>query len=371
MTPEQTLLTTSKSGSPGAGTPAVAARKLLHLEDFSCLANVPFIEAAYWAALKRGPDPEGKEVYLRLLENGTTKAEILAYLIDSPEGRLIGAEILGLAGACWRARILRYPGVGTLLRLGGSLWPFTQDHRDIKAAFQRLAHIEDQAETRARMADQAYRNVTNGIEALRIEFRNAQPFLASTDSVVSLQGDLNALGIALEELEKSKLNRSEVDLLSVVSADLHAELKEVHASLRTTIYRGLDDLNRTTRRLLDGKAEATAIPALEAVIERRWNARFEELTHLFEAFAARRIDSAEIESVKKDLHASLEAALGGLTQSITAVGASRVDRQTIETLLAEASKVAEASKAVVEQLHEEIRELNSSLQRERQTGRET
>jgi hypothetical protein len=359
-----------KAGPPGAGTPAVAARKMLHLEDFSCLANALFIEAAYWAVLKRGPDPEGKEVYLRLLENGTTKAEILTYLIDSPEGRSIGAKILGLAGARWRARIYRYPGVGTLLRLGGSLWPFARDRREIKAAFQRLAHIEDQAETRARMVDQAYRNIANGIEALRIEFRNAQPFLASTDSVVSLQGDLNALRITLGELEKSKLNRSEFDLLSVAAADFHAELKEVHASLRTTIYRGLDDLNRTTRRLLDGKAEATAIPALEAVIERRWNARFEELMRLFETFAERRIDAAEIEAVKKGLYASMEAALGGLTQTITAMATSRVDRLTIETLLAEASKVAEASKAVVERLHEEIRELKSSLQPERRTGRE-
>jgi Domain of unknown function (DUF4214) len=308
MTLEQTLPTTSKSGSPGADKPAIAARKLLHLEDFSCLANEPFIEAAYWVALHRGPDPEGKQGYLRLLENGTTKAEILAYLIDSPEGRSIGAKILGLAGAFRRARIHRYPGVGTLLRLGESLWPFTQDRRDIKAAFQRLAHLEDQAETRAKVADKALGNLG---ESLLI-------------------------------------------------------LKQQIAVLETNL-----------RKLLDGKADATAIPALEASIEKRWNTRFDALTLLFETLsarqmdlaarqmdlAARQIDATEIESVKKGLHASLQAALGGLTQSVTAVAASRVDRETIEALL------AEASKAVVEQLHEEIRELKSSLQQERQTGR--
>jgi Domain of unknown function (DUF4214) len=294
MTLEQTLPTTSKSRLPGADKPAITARKLLHLEDFSCLANEPFIEAAYWVALHRGPDPGGKEGYLRLLENGTTRAEILACLIDSPEGRPIGAKILGLTAACRRARIHRYPGVGTLLRLGESLWPFTQERRDIKAAFQRLAHIQDQAETRAQIADQA-----------------------------------------LENLGESLL-----------------VLKEQFAVLETNL-----------RRLLDGKAEATAIPALEAGIEKRWSTRFDELAQLFEALAARQIDATELESVKKSLQASLQAALGGLTQSVTAVAASRVDRETIETLL------AEASKAVVEQLHEEIRELKSSLQQERQAGR--
>jgi hypothetical protein len=236
-----------------------------------------------------------------LLEKGTTKAEILAYLIDSPEGRPIGAKILGLTAACRRARIHRYPGVETLLRLGESLCPFTQDRNNIRAAFQRLAHIEEQAEaieeqaeTRAKTADQA-----------------------------------------LGDLGESLLI-----------------LKEQIAVLETNL-----------RSLLDGKVEATAISALEAGIEKRWSTRFDELTQLFETLAARQIDATEIESVKKGLHASLQAALGGLTQSVTAVAASRVDRETIETLL------AEASKAVVEQLHEEIRELKSSLRQERQTGR--
>jgi hypothetical protein len=304
VTLEQILSTTPKSRSPGSERPDIAARKLLHLEDFSCLANEPFIEAAYWVALHRGPDPGGKEGYLRLLEKGTTKAEILAYLMDSPEGRPIGAKILGVKAACWRARIHRYPGVGTLLRLGELLCPFAQDRHNVRAAFQRLAHIDDQAETRAKVADQA-----------------------------------------LEKLGENLLI-----------------LKERIAVLETNFA----VLEANFRGILDGKAEAAAIPALEAGIEKRWSARFDELTQLLETLAARQISATEIESVKQGLHASLQAALGGLTQSVTAVAASRVDRETMETLL------AEASKAVVEQLHKEISELKSSFQltaAQRQTGK--
>src|ERR1700687_1686544 len=56
-------------------------RKLLGYQDRA------FIRAAYWAVLRRAPDDQGANTYLRLLRGGAPKIEILKFLRCSVEGR--------------------------------------------------------------------------------------------------------------------------------------------------------------------------------------------------------------------------------------------------------------------------------------------
>src|SRR5277367_3638539 len=222
MTFEQTV-STLQSASPNGGRPAIASRRFLHLEDFSSLADEPFIEAAYWVALRRPPDSDDKDVQLHLLAAGISKAEILNGLVHSPEGRLIGAHIHGLAGAGWRARMHRYPGVGALMRLGDSWWPFAQSRRNLTVAFQRLAHIEEQAEARARQADEDNRNAHDAIERVRVEFGNALLLFASADSVASLRAAVAEAGERLRLLQDQKADVLETrQLRDSVAGEINA-----------------------------------------------------------------------------------------------------------------------------------------------------
>lgn len=80
---------------------------LYHARDFLFLDDVTFVRNAYQVALGRVADTSGLGNYLAKIRNGETRQDILLELIQSQEGRLNKANIKGLGGYRWLARLDR------------------------------------------------------------------------------------------------------------------------------------------------------------------------------------------------------------------------------------------------------------------------
>ena len=94
--------------TPGSRTPDL--QELLHFQD------TQFIDASYWAILRRAPDPDGLAYYLTRLRSGAQKLQILGELKSSEEARTAGIEIPGLHAAL---RMQQLSKVALLGRLAG------------------------------------------------------------------------------------------------------------------------------------------------------------------------------------------------------------------------------------------------------------
>jgi len=89
-----------------------------HLRDFLKYHDREFIFNAYRGILKREPDPEGLEYYLRNLRSGQmSKVEIIGRLRFSPEGKSKGVKIKGLYLPLAFALSYKVPVLGYFSRL--------------------------------------------------------------------------------------------------------------------------------------------------------------------------------------------------------------------------------------------------------------
>jgi predicted SAM-dependent methyltransferase len=98
------------ASTPGSRRPGL--QSLLHLQD------TDFVEAAYWAILKRAPEPDGLTYYSTRLRGGVRKLQILGELASSEEARKAGVEIPGLAAALRMQRLSKVPLLGHLAGFG-------------------------------------------------------------------------------------------------------------------------------------------------------------------------------------------------------------------------------------------------------------
>jgi uncharacterized protein DUF4214 len=89
---------------PTSANSALTLKALLELPDKD------FVVAAYHAMLGRAPDPGGLENYVSQVRSGIDKAQILAELAQSPEGRTKFRDIPGL-----NETIAEYQGAPSLL----------------------------------------------------------------------------------------------------------------------------------------------------------------------------------------------------------------------------------------------------------------
>jgi len=84
--------------------------------DFHTIHDRDFVIAAYRAVLGREPDDQGLDVYLSHLRSGMTKAQVLAALSRSEEGRRAGTSVGGLQLASAMQGFDKIPIVGRILR---------------------------------------------------------------------------------------------------------------------------------------------------------------------------------------------------------------------------------------------------------------
>lgn len=86
-----------------------------HLRELLHFDGARFVSQAYAAVLGREPDPLGMSHYLARLDQGASKAEILADLSLSGDGRMAGHRVAGLSAMARAIRLRRLPLVRTLV----------------------------------------------------------------------------------------------------------------------------------------------------------------------------------------------------------------------------------------------------------------
>lgn len=84
--------------------PVSARKRAVHVRQILKTEGNEFIRNAYESLLRRAPDPEGNDFYLRELARGVSKLDILKILANSEEGTDIGASLAGLRSALRRQR---------------------------------------------------------------------------------------------------------------------------------------------------------------------------------------------------------------------------------------------------------------------------
>ena len=89
--------------------PAHTLKSLLALQDSE------FIEAAYLVLLKRLPDIDGSNHYLGRLRDGVPKIKILEQLLNSTEGKTIGANLPRLRSKLMRRKLVHMPLLSVFL----------------------------------------------------------------------------------------------------------------------------------------------------------------------------------------------------------------------------------------------------------------
>lgn len=93
-----------------------------HVNDLLKFHDRTFVQNAYRAILKRGPDATGYKGLLESLRSARlNKIDILAALRYSPEGRAKKVEVAGLRGPALIRKAYRVPVLGYLLNLGVAL----------------------------------------------------------------------------------------------------------------------------------------------------------------------------------------------------------------------------------------------------------
>ena len=138
-----------------------------HVKDLLQYHDRNFIQNAYRAVLKRGPDPTGYNSFIEGLRSGRlNKVDILARLRYSPEGRAKRVRIDGLFFPAMVRFAYQVPVVGYLLNLAVGLARLPRSIRD-RQQFE--AHVLSQQE---QIVDHANRG-NAALEALAREFSAA------------------------------------------------------------------------------------------------------------------------------------------------------------------------------------------------------
>lgn len=123
--------------TPRSRTPDLQA--LLHFQD------TQFVEAAYWAILRRAPDTDGLTYYLTRLRSGARKLQILGELSSSEEARKAGIEIPGLRAALRMERLSKVPLLGRLAGVGFKLEGDSDIEVRSRVAEQQVVLLKEEA----------------------------------------------------------------------------------------------------------------------------------------------------------------------------------------------------------------------------------
>jgi hypothetical protein len=261
-----------------------------HLRDFANLSNDAFIESAYGAALHRRSDPGGRACYLGLLAQGMSRAEILSCLIKSQEGRSVGARIDGLYWASRWGRIRRVRIVRKAYDIGKRLWPLTTVRSDVAKLTQDLERFGEMVRAIDEESKRGSRDIGHQLERVQSELLTELAKRASRENLDCLQTALVDLGARVADV--SHMNEYKADQSSLVG---------IQEDMRTNLYRGLDDLDRRIRILLDGKAGADTVTESYVAFEKRLLDSQQDIESRMQAIEARKADLSAIQETRAEM----------------------------------------------------------------------
>ena len=225
-----------------------------------------FIESAFRAILKRGPDEDETQTQLAVLAAGGPKAEVLGNLRYSSEGRRVGTRIHGLLPRYALAKAGRVPVLGYLLQLGMTA-----------AALPLLARHQRAADMLAAARDHDLRSVTRELSLAHSTQRAMLQEIetALRNRIEQLETTTTAYAGRFEELAFLRqrvyaINHWSHHLTEAFErieaiADAHQVEQGVLAA-RTSLEVVAADMSRNTRNLAWADAFASDMPARGRVL---------------------------------------------------------------------------------------------------------
>ena len=332
------------------------------LGDFARLHDTAFVDAAYQAVLNRAPDSIGEEYYLGLLRSGASRAEILGRLRYSTEGKAIGTPIDGLARAYWLDKLARWPVVGRIVGVFMALWALPDSERRLRATANDLARLGAQAGQQCKLVERASRDALGDIKArvsLLADELAARATREETAVIRTAMTELRELVRAFDgskasvaemerlhqEVATNKVNRQELALLEdSLTAAIGArpsgeqfdrltgrcdelggalaglrrskadasQIDMVRAEARMTFHRGIDDVNRTFRNLLESKADEAALADAKSDLEAASKSRMATVMQAVHALDGKKLDAGSLEIIREETKAALSGGLSGL-----------------------------------------------------------
>lgn len=265
--------------------PAIAIKPDYTLGELLDDPDEAFIHNAYWAVLRREPDPEGLRIYLgRLRQGSLSKLDILGGLRYSSEGRKVGVAVHGLLMPWLLHVAYRIPLLGSLMALASVLlrpgkiierlrslearlehegWQHRGSKHfdlelnqlkwlvDAKANQVELASLQDKAKyLQQGKADQSL------LETFRVNWQNILESKADAGEISTLQLRLKQ---AVERLD------SRADQQAV--AELQNQLTETRALIDSRVDQQtvveLQDQLTETRTLIDSRADQQTVVELQ------------------------------------------------------------------------------------------------------------
>jgi SAM-dependent methyltransferase len=291
--------------------PAFSRREPVYVPSLLRLDGVVFIEAMYRALLGRKPDPSGMKIYLQTLSSGTSKAQIIQCVRESPEGIAYNSELIGLPPRSRLGRLYALPVIGRRLRALetglymrkparatealrheiSTLRVMGSEQKQVIAALQaRLAETPTQGQLEAATAP-----IKNLEQAVR-QFRTA-PW---SEPIQRLEDRQRAAEVQTETLGLDLKNRGKL-----LAGDV-ADLKHRLSALLETVQRRTEAFDATARA--------------EAAVQQE-----HLLDSLYVAFEAKFRGSRELIKARQRVHVPvmIAANAGSAERPIVDVGAGR------------------------------------------------
>ncbi|HVT31742.1 MAG TPA: methyltransferase domain-containing protein [Rhodanobacteraceae bacterium] len=230
-------------------------------------AGPTFVDQAFRAILKRGPDPAGLERQMAALASGANKIELLGDLRYSAEGRRAGTPIPGLAPRYFVAKLGRVPLLGALVRWIVALASLPHILRHQRATEASLAVQFGELRAALQAAEQRDAEQREGLAALSIAAdalseRSArlEEHARALDATVS---DLRGLVLAMNHWTVEV--RRSIDAIDAAEAERRAGEDEA-AAARIARRRDLDT-ERRERIAARAAAFAGALPDRARVLD--------------------------------------------------------------------------------------------------------
>jgi predicted ribosome quality control (RQC) complex YloA/Tae2 family protein len=227
---------------------------------------------------------------------------------------------------------------------------------DLSARVTALRQLEQSKADQAaldHLRDELQTLLYRGIDDVDRTFRMLLDTKANTDAVTDA---VTEVGAALDHRLHGMRQRLEQQVQAVDARKADASAIDAARNEMLATLHSIEALGTTFRALLDGKAATTEVAEVGAALDQRLHSMQQDLERQVEALDARKADAGAIEMARNEMLEALRTALTGLTGSVGAVAATRVDRATVNALLAENSKTLQA------QFQDSVRELRTSIE---------
>lgn len=238
------------------GSPIPCSREGYCLSDFLGCHGGEFVDNAYRAILQREADPQGKELYLSRLQNGSfTRIDILGRLRYSREGRSNGVAVKGLLVPFIIQTLFKVPVLGWLLRILAGVLNLPGILKNIRvlegALFEqnRLAR-KQQEKIRSHLAE--LRNHLAGVqeEISRVIIAEREAAAALSNELSETKKEVNAQQRSILDMQRSfqlLLEEARKGFVGPVSFRESGILKSEEDHLLDALYVNFEDRFRGTR----------------------------------------------------------------------------------------------------------------------------